>query len=75
MHLSFDLVERLDFTLPDFTRFSWVSEEARRVWEPRLKRISSAWFDVEWLSGPRISLTQVPCASRNQGSQRSSGSW
>jgi len=50
MHLSFDLVERLDFTLPDFTRFSWVSEEARRVWEPRLKRISAAWFDVEWLS-------------------------
>src|SRR5215470_1975768 len=48
MHLS--LVDRLDFTLPDFTRLSWVSEEARQVWERRLKSISRAWFDIEWLS-------------------------
>ena len=50
MHLS--LVDRLDFTLPDFTRLSWVSEEARQVWEPRLKSISRAWLDIEWLSVP-----------------------
>ena len=29
-------MERLDFTLPDFTRFAWVSDAARDVWEPRL---------------------------------------
>ena len=29
-------MERLDFTLPDFTRVSWVSDDARDVWEPRL---------------------------------------
>jgi hypothetical protein len=50
MHLSLRLVERLDFTLPDFTRLSWVSEEARWTWEPRLKSISRTWFDIEWLS-------------------------
>ena len=43
-------VERLDFTLPDFTRHSWVSEGARGVWEQRLERIRRAWLDVEWLS-------------------------
>jgi len=32
MNQASGLVERLDFTLPDFTRLSWVSEPAREVW-------------------------------------------
>lgn len=58
------LVERLDFTLPDFTRLSWVSEPAREVWGPRLGRIARAWSDVEWLSVRagvrRCCLTRLP---------------
>jgi Methyltransferase domain len=42
--------ERLPFVLPDFTRHSWVGEEAQVVWEPRIERIQHAWFDMEWNS-------------------------
>ncbi len=41
-------MERLDFTLPDFTRVSWVSDDARAVWEPRLGRVTAAWIEIEW---------------------------
>jgi hypothetical protein len=47
---SHTLSDRLPFTLPEFARYSWVSEEARRTWEPRLARIRAAWSQVEWLS-------------------------
>jgi SAM-dependent methyltransferase len=61
---AFGLVERLDFTLPDFARLSWVSEPAQQVWGPRLGRIARAWSDVEWLSvdaGVRhCCLTRLP---------------
>jgi hypothetical protein len=43
-------MERLDFTLPEFTRVSWVSDRAKTVWEPRLQRIVKAWLEIEWLS-------------------------
>jgi len=43
-------MERFDLTLPDFTRLSWVSDQAREVWEPRLRRVTKAWLDIEWLS-------------------------
>lgn len=42
--------ERLPFVLPDFTRYSWVSELARSAWEPRIARVVRAWLDLEWLS-------------------------
>src|SRR5262245_23530154 len=41
-------MDRLDFTLPDFTRVAWVSDRARDVWQPRLGRISRAWAEIEW---------------------------
>src|SRR5262245_59259169 len=50
METMLPLIERLDFTLPDFTRLSWVNEGARQTWEPLLKSIDQAWSDVEWLS-------------------------
>src|SRR4051794_28107855 len=43
-------MERLDFTLPDFTRIAWVSDAARAMWEPRLARITTAWTEIEWRS-------------------------
>lgn len=42
--------DRLNFQLPDFTRFAWVSEPARWLWEPSLRRIARAWAKVEWRS-------------------------
>ncbi len=39
--------ERLNFALPDFLRLSWVSDRAREVWTPRLKRIIAAWGVLE----------------------------
>jgi radical SAM protein with 4Fe4S-binding SPASM domain len=49
-------MDRLDFVLPDFTRFAWVSDTAREVWEPRLSRLNEAWSEIEWravLAGTR----------------------
>ncbi len=57
-------MKRLDFVLPDFTRVVWVSDRARERWQPVFKRITKAWWDIEWLSivqGLRAcSLTIVP---------------
>lgn len=47
---DFETLPRLDFSLPEFTRFAWVSEKARETWEPRLVKIRRAWSQVEWLS-------------------------
>ncbi len=41
-------MERLDFTLPDFTRLAWVNDGAERVWRPRIERIATAWAETEW---------------------------
>lgn len=40
-------IDRLDFTLPEFTRVSWTSDAARRAWEPKLARIAGAWPEIE----------------------------
>jgi len=43
-------MERLDFKLPEFSRFIWVSEEAKNVWLSRFQHISVAWELVERFS-------------------------
>ena len=43
-------MERLDFTLPEFARYSWASDLAHSTWEPRFRRIGAAWAQIEWLS-------------------------
>src|SRR5262249_30641912 len=43
-------MEKLNFTLPDFTRIMWVNDRARETWEPRLSRIRQAWLEIEWLA-------------------------
>jgi uncharacterized protein len=42
--------DRLDFTLPPFTRISWVSDAAREVWGPRLQRIRAVEREMAWRS-------------------------
>lgn len=41
------MVKRLDFTVPEFVRTIWVSEEARAVWEHRISAVSRMWQEVE----------------------------
>jgi hypothetical protein len=43
-------LHRLPFVLPDFTRWMWVSEQARAVWSPRCRQIVHAWQRTEWLA-------------------------
>ena len=43
-------IKRLAFRLPDFTRYTWVSDLARNVWQPRIARIIVAWQEIEWLA-------------------------
>jgi SAM-dependent methyltransferase len=43
-------MQRLGFTLHDFTRVAWVSDRARETWAPRLERIGTAWAEIEWRS-------------------------
>lgn len=39
---------RMEFALPEFQRCVWVSDGARASWEPRIKRITDAWREIEW---------------------------
>jgi hypothetical protein len=43
-----NIMDRLNFVLPDFARISWVSDRAREVWEARIIQITNAWMEVEW---------------------------
>jgi hypothetical protein len=43
-------LDRLSFQLPEFQRVSWVSDRAREVWEPRIRRIFQAWMEIEVLA-------------------------
>ncbi|HEY9420080.1 MAG TPA: hypothetical protein VIW92_01575 [Thermoanaerobaculia bacterium] len=52
-------MERLGFLLPDFTRLAWVNDAARSVWEPRFRRITRAWWEIEWRS---VAAGLRPCA-------------
>lgn len=53
-----DSRELLDFRLPDFTRFAWVSDAAQATWQPRFQRISDAWAELEWRS---VAVGLRPC--------------
>ena len=41
---------RLAFELPGFLRVSWVSDRARQVWGPRLRRVAECWPELELLA-------------------------
>lgn len=40
-------MNRLNFSLPEFTRIIWASELARNTWEPRINMINTIWPIVE----------------------------
>jgi SAM-dependent methyltransferase len=48
--MSSPQLDRLDFDLPNFAQVSWVSDNARQIWQPRLAAISRAWAELETLS-------------------------
>ena len=39
-------IERLNFSLPPFVRIAWVSDRARRVWDPLIDRIRRSRIEV-----------------------------
>jgi len=53
--------QRLDFRLPDFTRYAWVNDQARATWEPRINRISNMLLELEWRA---IAADARQCALR-----------
>lgn len=50
LQLQRSQMRRLAFSMPEFVRVSWCSEQARTIWEPRLRRIGEAWSQIEWRS-------------------------
>ena len=51
--------DRLGFTLPSFTRVSWVSDQAREVWGPRIDRLRAVGQEMAWRS---VALNVRQCA-------------
>ena len=43
-------MDRLPFSLPEFTRIVWASERARETWEPKIQAIGTVWPIVERLT-------------------------
>lgn len=43
-------MKRLNFQLPEFTRTTWVTASAERVWKPRIDQILACWREIEWQS-------------------------
>ncbi len=40
-------MNRLNFSLPEFTRIVWASDKAKKLWQPRIDAINTAWFRIE----------------------------
>ncbi len=52
-------MERLAFRLHDFTRYLWVSDHAKEVWQPRIDTIVQCWQEIAW----RAVVADIqPCA-------------
>lgn len=43
---SIDL-KKLNYTLPEWTRIIWSSDEVRNIWEPKIQRASQTWNEIE----------------------------
>jgi len=48
--LSSFSMRRLDHRLEEFTRHSWANDEARVVWEPRIRKVCACIGELEWRS-------------------------
>ena len=40
-------MNRLNFSLPEFTRIVWASDKAKELWKPRIDAINAAWPRIE----------------------------
>ncbi len=58
----------VDFELPAFTRIVWVSDDAKRVWAPRVARLQSLWTRIETLS---VADNVRRCATLNISAEQS----
>jgi len=52
-------MNRLDFSLPNFFRMQWANDESRKIWEPRIAKISSAWQEIELAKGAAIQFISI----------------
>jgi hypothetical protein len=43
-------MRRLDHRLEEFTRHSWANDEAKVVWEPRIRKVCACIAELEWRS-------------------------
>ncbi len=61
--LSSFSIKRLDYRPEEFTRHSWTNDEAKSVWEPRIRKVCDCLAELEWrliLEGVRAcALTSV----------------
>jgi len=48
--MSKDILNRIEFVLPDFTRFAWVNDKAEETWSPNISSIIRAFDQIENLS-------------------------
>ncbi len=48
--LSSFSMQRLDYRLEEFTRHSWANDEAKVVWEPRIRKVCACLAELEWRS-------------------------
>jgi hypothetical protein len=48
--LSSFSMQRLNYKLEEFTTYSWVNEDAKAVWEPRISKVRDCLDELEWRS-------------------------
>jgi hypothetical protein len=48
--LSSFSMRRLDHRLEEFTRHTWANDEAKVVWEPRIRKVCACIAELEWRS-------------------------
>jgi len=52
-------VERLPFSMPRFRRVSWVTDNARAIWQPRFERVAFALRELRWRSTRELETAAV----------------
>jgi hypothetical protein len=48
--LSSFSMQRLNYRLEEFTTYSWVNDDAKAVWEPRISKVRDCLDELEWRS-------------------------
>ena len=72
--MSFGM-ERLEFRLHDFTRFLWVSDSAKEVWQPRIDRIMHCLQDIAWRAVVAVCSPAPSCSSHPSSYPNGQAGW